>query len=161
MLAACAEADCVVLVTDHTAFDYAAIAERSRLIVDTRNALGVAQLLERERLPGSFFAVTQIVAEDEDLARALALAGELGSQTASHIPLAGLTAQDQTLRLRRSWAHIEDWTGSGPLGLRPPEDAFDATTLRAWRQAGGMYLDRKSTRLNSSHMSESRMPSSA
>ncbi len=107
---------------------------------EPRNALGVAQLLERERLPGSFFAVTQIVAEDEDLARALALAGELGSQTASHIPLAGLTAQDQTLRLRRSWAHIEDWTGSGPLGLRPPEDAFDATTLRAWRRAGGMYL---------------------
>ena len=34
-----AEADCVVIVTDHTAFDYKALVERSKLIVDTRNAL--------------------------------------------------------------------------------------------------------------------------
>jgi UDP-N-acetyl-D-glucosamine dehydrogenase len=34
-----AEADCVVIVTDHTRFDYAALVERSALIVDTRNAL--------------------------------------------------------------------------------------------------------------------------
>jgi len=34
-----ARADCVVVVTDHTAFDYGAIVERARLIVDTRNAL--------------------------------------------------------------------------------------------------------------------------
>jgi UDP-N-acetyl-D-glucosamine dehydrogenase len=43
-LAACPEeaagaADCVVIVTDHTAFDYGALVYRSRLIVDTRNAL--------------------------------------------------------------------------------------------------------------------------
>jgi UDP-N-acetyl-D-glucosamine dehydrogenase len=34
----CRQADCVVLTTDHSAFDYAAIAGESRLIVDTRNA---------------------------------------------------------------------------------------------------------------------------
>jgi len=34
-----AEADCVVIVTDHKKFDYAAIVERARLVVDTRNAL--------------------------------------------------------------------------------------------------------------------------
>jgi len=34
-----AEADCVVVVTDHAAFDYAAIAKAATLIVDTRNAL--------------------------------------------------------------------------------------------------------------------------
>src|ERR1700722_6551030 len=33
------EADCVVVVTDHSGVDYAAIVERARLIVDTRNAL--------------------------------------------------------------------------------------------------------------------------
>ncbi|HEY7679112.1 MAG TPA: nucleotide sugar dehydrogenase [Terriglobia bacterium] len=38
VIPACEQADCVVLVTDHSAFDYAGIAERSRLIVDTRNA---------------------------------------------------------------------------------------------------------------------------
>jgi UDP-N-acetyl-D-glucosamine dehydrogenase len=34
-----AEADCVVIITDHTSFDYAALLERSQLIVDARNAL--------------------------------------------------------------------------------------------------------------------------
>ncbi len=34
-----AAADCVVVVTDHKVFDYAAIAKSARLIVDTRNAL--------------------------------------------------------------------------------------------------------------------------
>ena len=34
-----AEADCVVIVTDHSCFDYAGLVERSPLIVDTRNAL--------------------------------------------------------------------------------------------------------------------------
>jgi UDP-N-acetyl-D-glucosamine dehydrogenase len=33
------EADCVVIVTDHSAFDYKALVERAPLIVDTRNAL--------------------------------------------------------------------------------------------------------------------------
>ncbi|MBV8845167.1 MAG: nucleotide sugar dehydrogenase [Bryobacterales bacterium] len=33
------EADCVVIITDHRAFDYAGIVEKARLIVDTRNAL--------------------------------------------------------------------------------------------------------------------------
>jgi len=34
-----AEADCVVIVTDHAAFDYQALVRNSRLVVDTRNAL--------------------------------------------------------------------------------------------------------------------------
>ena len=34
-----AEADCTVIITDHSAFDYRRIAESARLIVDTRNAL--------------------------------------------------------------------------------------------------------------------------
>ena len=33
------QADCVVVVTDHAGFDYAAILERAKLVVDTRNAL--------------------------------------------------------------------------------------------------------------------------
>jgi UDP-N-acetyl-D-glucosamine dehydrogenase len=36
---AAAEADCVVIITDHAAFDYQGLVARSRLIVDTRNAL--------------------------------------------------------------------------------------------------------------------------
>ena len=36
---AASAADCVVIITDHTAFDYRALVDRSRLVVDTRNAL--------------------------------------------------------------------------------------------------------------------------
>jgi UDP-N-acetyl-D-glucosamine dehydrogenase len=36
---AAAEADCVVIITDHKAFDYAGLVERAKLIVDSRNAL--------------------------------------------------------------------------------------------------------------------------
>jgi UDP-N-acetyl-D-glucosamine dehydrogenase len=36
---AAADADCVVIITDHRAFDYNALVERSALIVDSRNAL--------------------------------------------------------------------------------------------------------------------------
>jgi UDP-N-acetyl-D-glucosamine dehydrogenase len=37
--AALSAADCVVIVTDHSAFDYKALVDRANLIVDTRNAL--------------------------------------------------------------------------------------------------------------------------
>jgi UDP-N-acetyl-D-glucosamine dehydrogenase len=36
---AATEADCVVIITDHSDFDYPALVEQARLIVDTRNAL--------------------------------------------------------------------------------------------------------------------------
>jgi UDP-N-acetyl-D-glucosamine dehydrogenase len=36
------QADCVVITTDHSAYDWKKILERSRLIVDSRNALGDA-----------------------------------------------------------------------------------------------------------------------
>jgi UDP-N-acetyl-D-glucosamine dehydrogenase len=37
--AKCAEADCVVIVTDHSAFDYKQVVAHSHLVVDTRNVL--------------------------------------------------------------------------------------------------------------------------
>ena len=40
VMAAVRSADCVVIVTNHSSYDYAAILEQARLIVDTRNALG-------------------------------------------------------------------------------------------------------------------------
>lgn len=38
VVASCRDADCTVLITDHSAFDYTAIAQQAPLIVDTRNA---------------------------------------------------------------------------------------------------------------------------
>jgi UDP-N-acetyl-D-glucosamine dehydrogenase len=45
-----AEADCVVIVTDHDCIDYPALVERSKLIVDTRNALKAYHLEKIVRL---------------------------------------------------------------------------------------------------------------
>jgi peptidoglycan/xylan/chitin deacetylase (PgdA/CDA1 family) len=104
------------------------------------NAVAVASMFELERIPVTFFAVSGLVSGDGQLGVALRAAGEVGTQTVDHAPLAGHTAQDQSVRLRRSWADIEEWIGVGPAGLRPPEEAFDAATLRAWRQAGGTYV---------------------
>ena len=39
LLPSAAEADCVVIVTDHAGFDYRGLVDASKLIVDTRNAL--------------------------------------------------------------------------------------------------------------------------
>jgi peptidoglycan/xylan/chitin deacetylase (PgdA/CDA1 family) len=104
-----------------------------------RNAMGVAELLGAEGMPGTFFVVTRLVTGDAELADALS-GIEVGSQTADHAPIGGLTARDQSVRLRRSRDDIEGWTGSAPTGLRPPEDAFDSITLAAWRGAGGTYV---------------------
>ena len=40
LMNAMTEADCVVIVTNHKVYDYQAVLEKSKLIVDTRNALG-------------------------------------------------------------------------------------------------------------------------
>jgi len=40
LMGAVGEADCVVIITNHSVYDYHAILERAKLIVDTRNALG-------------------------------------------------------------------------------------------------------------------------
>ena len=40
MLAAAEKADCAVIITNHKVYDYAALLEKAKLIVDTRNALG-------------------------------------------------------------------------------------------------------------------------
>jgi UDP-N-acetyl-D-glucosamine dehydrogenase len=41
-LAAASAADCVVVVTNHSAIDYGAVAQRAKLVFDTRNALAAA-----------------------------------------------------------------------------------------------------------------------
>jgi UDP-N-acetyl-D-glucosamine dehydrogenase len=40
LMAEVAKVDCVVIVTNHSSYDYPAILEKASLIVDTRNALG-------------------------------------------------------------------------------------------------------------------------
>lgn len=40
LMPAVSDADCVVIITNHTKYDYAAILDAARLVVDTRNAMG-------------------------------------------------------------------------------------------------------------------------
>lgn len=40
LMSAVTEADCVVIITNHSLYDYTKIIEKAKLIVDTRNALG-------------------------------------------------------------------------------------------------------------------------
>ncbi len=40
LLAAVAEADCVVISTNHNSYDYQAVHDQAKLVVDTRNAMG-------------------------------------------------------------------------------------------------------------------------
>lgn len=42
LLGAVSKADCVVIITNHSNYDYSTIVEQAKLIVDTRNALGAA-----------------------------------------------------------------------------------------------------------------------
>lgn len=108
--------------------------------MEHRNALAVAEVLEAEGLTASFFAVSGIVREDGELAEVLARIGEVGTQTVDHMPIAGLTRQEQGLRLQRAADEIERWTGIAPAGLHPPEEAHDAASLAAWKLAGGRYI---------------------
>lgn len=104
------------------------------------NATAMADLLRKRGVRGSFYAVSHMVLDDKGLADSLEAAGEVGCQTPDHRPVAGLSFQDQAIRLRRAWADVRGWTGVAPAGLRPPEETFDANTLRAWADAGGSYI---------------------
>ncbi len=105
-----------------------------------RNALALAELLQELSVPGSFYAVSDLVKDDPELAQALSDAGEIGSHTADHRPVAGLALADQRDLLRRGSGEIQGWTGTEPVGFRPPEESFDMNTLRAWADAGGRYV---------------------
>jgi peptidoglycan/xylan/chitin deacetylase (PgdA/CDA1 family) len=107
---------------------------------EPRNAMALAGVLTEVGLPGTFFVVSRAVLDEQELADVLSAAGEVGSHTSDHSPVAGLPHQDQVVRLRRSWNEIRGWTGKGPAGLRPPEESFDANTLQAWGEVGGRYV---------------------
>ncbi len=104
------------------------------------NAAVLADLLKDLEVPGTFYVVSQLVKEDSELARVLSSAGEVGSHSPDHKPLAGLAQEDQRARLLQGWTEVRDWTGTAPLGLRPPEEVFDLNTLGVWLEAGGSYL---------------------
>ena len=118
----------------------AALVLAQDLEAEYGRSLAMAELLRERDVRGSFFPVSRMVKDDKALAESLAATGEVGSQTSDHQPVVGLPLGEQSVRLRRSRAEIRDWTGVAPDGLKPPEEAFDENTLRAWGELGGTYV---------------------
>ena len=103
----------------------------ARLALDTLRAAGIR---------GTFFLVTDLATEHRELVEALAEHGEIGTHSENHRLLGGLDAELQSVRLERTQDALRELTGATGAGLRPPEEQFDAATLRAWRATGGSYV---------------------
>ena len=91
-----------------------------------------------------------------------------GGQPLPTIPLKGSYATHDMARMARLMKVPFKLPSRFPLAATAPSRAFYWASDRDMALANSLaralfhaYLDRKSTRLNSSHMSESRMPSSA
>ncbi|MGD2068521.1 MAG: polysaccharide deacetylase family protein [Gemmatimonadota bacterium] len=104
------------------------------------NAAAVAMTLEEEGVPGTFFVVSRTTADLPELGEHLSAAGEVGTHTSDHTPLAGLDPSEQVVRLRRAVREAEAWSGGEVRGLRPPEESFDRATLDAFGSVGGQYV---------------------
>ena len=72
----------------------------------------MADLLEELSVPGSFYAVSELVKDDPEPAQALSDVGEIGSHTADHRPVVGLALDDQRDLLRRGSGEIQGWAGT-------------------------------------------------
>lgn len=103
----------------------------ARLALDTLRAIGVR---------GTYFLVTDLAREHRDLVKDLARHGEIGTHSENHRLLGGLEAGLQATRLDRTQDALRELTGRAGVGLRPPEEQFDAATLRGWRENGGTYV---------------------
>ena len=104
------------------------------------NALSLARVAKEKAVPATFFVVSQLASEFPEIADSLVEAGEIGSHSSDHAVIADRPYIDQRARLSRSQAELRSWAGNPAFGLRPPEERFDETTLRAWSWNGGSYI---------------------
>lgn len=105
-----------------------------------RNSRRLANRFKELDVPVTFFVVTQLALEHPELAELLRSAGELGTHSVDHRQVAGRPFSTQLAGLARARQDVAGWAGVDPLGFRPPRELFDAATLEAWRQVGGLYL---------------------
>lgn len=104
------------------------------------NVVAFARVLRVRDVHGTVFPVSGMALEFPDIAEQIADIGEVGSQTADHVSPTGLPVDEQAMRLGRSRRELEQWSGATVVGLRVPEERFDAATLHGWRKAGGTYI---------------------
>lgn len=104
------------------------------------NARHALDTLRKLRVPGTFYLVSTLARQHDDLARDIARYGEVGTHTSDHRRLGGAPAADQRARLRDTQEELTKLLGRPVLGLRPPEEQFDEATMEGWRAAGGTYV---------------------
>jgi peptidoglycan/xylan/chitin deacetylase (PgdA/CDA1 family) len=103
-------------------------------------ARGVAQRFADAGMPLTAFAVSSLATGHADTVQALAAAGEVGSHTDDHRPLAGRPFAEQVEQLTRSRDVLSALADAPVVGFRPPEEETDAETAQALVQAGYRYL---------------------
>jgi peptidoglycan-N-acetylglucosamine deacetylase len=104
------------------------------------NARYAADSLQKIGVPGTFFVMSDLARRNTRLTRNLMKAGEVGSHTENHHLLGGTPAERQNARLALTQHDLTEILGSKVTGLRPPEEQFDAVTMKAWLAAGGTYM---------------------
>jgi len=100
----------------------------------------VADRFATAGVPLTAFAVSSLAAREPEVVRSLARAGEVGSHTDDHKPLAGRVASEQLAQLAGSRAVLSVLAGRPIVGLRPPEEQVDAATFEALAAAGYDYV---------------------
>ena len=105
-----------------------------------RNSRRLAERFNMNRVPVTFFIVTQLAAEYPELAEVLSAAGEIATHSVDHRQVAGRLWSGQLAGLRQARIDVEGWAGVAPVGFRPPREVFDEYTLEAWKRSGGLYL---------------------
>src|SRR6476661_780830 len=104
------------------------------------NAGHAVDSLDAAGVRGTWYVVSELAEQNEELMRRLARNGEIGSHTENHDVLAGQPLALQEERLATTEKEIRGLIGHPVAGLRPPEEQFDRNTLRAWLDAGGSYV---------------------
>lgn len=107
---------------------------------DYRNAVGAVEILERERIPATFFVMGRLASRERRTTARLRDYGEIASHTYDHRALDQRVGDDLVNSLRRSKENAEELSGRPVLGLRPPAERFNMETLRAWAGVGGTYV---------------------
>jgi polysaccharide deacetylase family protein (PEP-CTERM system associated) len=132
-----------------------------------RNVDRMLGLLREHDAKATFFTLGWVAERYPDMVRRIVQEGhELASHGYGHERVSDLSEPAFFDDISRAKGILEDIGGQAVQGYRAPSFSIGAGNLWALdtlQRAGYRYSsrDRKSTRLNSSHNSESRMPSSA
>ena len=117
---------------------------------EDRSGLKVAQLLSRNRLPGTFYVPTGRLGHDlffaaDDL-RTLSTAGfEIGAHTVSHAILTGLGPEELTREIGECKIVLQQILGAEITMFCYPKGRFNAEVVSAVRRAG--YRGARSTQM--------------